>query len=597
MKNITFKFILLCQLVFLAGNGISQNGKTEILLDSDSLVAFEKINDTLDQYQVYFTGENHNYKTFNINLQFQILKYLNENQNTNHLLLEQSPGLSFIINAIIRDKKAEHKPFLEGVLLDQFYQLVLRLETYNDSLVADKKIWAHGIDIERFPKFSIYALDLLIKDLDYQSEAGSLFEQIRALASVDTDAAGAESYYAPAQNNLGNFQMGQVNYSSSMSSILDDAEIYRKEVSAILGADSAVFYRIMEGMQQGRKWYLSEKEGNIKSPIIRERYMLDEFKQVYNEFEGAKFYGQFGRCHLNTVQDDDRCYKYYMNSVANRINDFIGASENKVLVMPIYYTNSISYDMGIIKKIGLENLDKKEAAYLIDLKAFPDLDTIQGYNKELPFIIISSYKRSSIETFNWEEPDIDVHLGANLSYYYFNKIRSLNVALADHGLNGFTNKFVAGSISLDVFVRDEQGMHIEYIYIPEVSNNDNMTLRGWIYTMGTSYSTGNNFLLAALGLDLGYGVMKMTETQLNGDPFLIQTDNENQVIYRNDVFSIDPNVRLRLTFPVISINCKFGYLLDGSGKYWKAAKKVEEFSRMSFSAPYIQAGVSLHFRD
>jgi hypothetical protein len=62
------------------------------------------------------------------------------------------------------------------------------------------------------------------------------------------------------------------------------------------------------------------------------------------------------------------------------------------------------------------------------------------------------------------------------------------------------------------------------------------------------------------------------------------------------LFTLDPNFELRLTLPVVSINFRAGYAFDVSGKYWRLDNKMKDFIKTSWSAPYIQAGVSLNFK-
>jgi hypothetical protein len=52
-----------------------------------------------------------------------------------------------------------------------------------------------------------------------------------------------------------------------------------------------------------------------------------------------------------------------------------------------------------------------------------------------------------------------------------------------------------------------------------------------------------------------------------------------------------------LTLPVISINARIGYGFDLSGKYWKLDGKMKDFTTTSFSAPYIQLGLSFNIKE
>jgi hypothetical protein len=576
---------------------MSQNGVTKIELEGNTDAGLSQLDSLFDKSRVIFTGENHAYKSFNIDFQFTTLKYLYKNHHTRNFLIEQSPGLSHIINRITLNQDSIHKKFLKEVLLSQFYELVENLESFNANLSDTAKIVTHGIDVERFPRFSIYALAMLIDSVDEQSEGGVLFEQIRALASVESEYDGPDAYYEEGGDVVRNFQMGQVDLSASLNSILIDAQAFEKNVRTSLGKDSTVFYVIINGLIEGRKWYQSEKEGNIKSPILRERFMVDEFKRIYEFDRDSKYYGQFGRCHLNKNPKDERCYSYYVNSVANRIAKIDSTWRNDVLVVPIYYTRSKSFDSGVIKTFNLPDDANEEEVYLVDLRAFPTMDSIVGFDRSISHVFVSSYKRTpTISDLNIE-PKLDVHIGVGYTQYFFSKLRPLNVALNASGLNGFTNKFLGYSVGVDVVYLNENGGHFEYVYLPPISNNQGMSLKGSMFTFGSSYPVGNKFFLAAFGTDIGFGVMKLSEIQQNGDPLLIQVNEENKVLYKNDLFTVDPNIRLRITLPIVSLNCKFGYMFDVSGKYWRIDNKVETFPKTSFTALYLQVGASLHFRE
>ena len=121
-------------------------------------------------------------------------------------------------------------------------------------------------------------------------------------------------------------------------------------------------------------------------------------------------------------------------------------------------------------------------------------------------------------------------------------------------------------------------------------------MKGYNFSVGSSYPIGNRYFLTAFGLNLGSGQMKLKETQVAGPPNLVQVDGENQTVYKNDMFLIDPNLQMRLTLPVISLNVKAGYAFDISGKYWRLDEKAKSFTKTSFSAPYVQVGASLNIK-
>ncbi|NOQ73743.1 MAG: hypothetical protein GQ574_17175 [Crocinitomix sp.] len=590
--------IVFCLFFITTQFSFSQESSGTIDLTVDTFKEFEVFGDTLDNYSVYFTGENHTYATYNTELQLKLLKYLHQEQNVKHFIFEQSPGLSYIINKIVLEDKTTHLHYLRDMFFDPFYDMVKDLRKYNDTLLPANKIQVHGIDIERFPSFSIYALNEMIDTLDKSVKGGEVFEQIQALATSDFKNAGPAAFYSDPE--VTGFGFGQVSAWESLESILTGAIENRDSLVTVLGADSTNFYSIIESLEIGHEWYVTEQNGDVKSPIIRERFMADEFERVYAADMVSKYYGQFGRCHLHKDQDAGRCYDYYMNSIANRINDVHPSLKNQVLVIPIFYGGLRDFDRDVINSLDLDTrfTDTKES-FIIDLAYKEGDHSIVGFYNNLPFVIICNGSKDEVDyySYDWDDNLAEYHLGPWLGYTYFNKLSKLNNVLINNGFSPFDSKMLTYSISADFFVPGEVGVSYTYDYFPEISNGDRFNLRGYKIGMGTTYPVGGKWILAAVGLDVEYGQMKLIETQeTTAPPNIIQIDNLNQIIYKNDVFTLDPNLQLRLTLPVISLNAKIGYALDISGKYWRLDGKAKDFTKTSFSAPYVQVGASINLK-
>ena len=586
-------------IVFISsGASFGQESSGTVDLTVESFKEFDVFGDTLDDYSVYFTGENHMYATFNTQFQLKLLRYLHQKQNVKHFIFEQSPGLSYIINKIVIEDKTTHLHYLRDMFFDPFYDMVKEMRKYNDTLPLEDKIQVHGIDIERFPSFSVYALNAIVDTLDKKIDGGEVFEQIKALASSDFKDAGPAQFYSNPGDNFA-FQFGQVGAWQSLESIINGAYDNSASLKQVLGADSTSFFSIIESLDIGHEWYITEQNGDVKSPIIRERFMAEEFERVYLNDMESKYYGQFGRCHLHKDQDAGRCYDYYMNSIANRINDVNPALENQVLVIPIFYNNSKDFDNDVIESLELETrFTDSEETFIIDLGYKQGDHSIIGFYNNLPFVIICNANRDQLESYSydWDSYDEEVHLGAGIGYSYFRKLSKLNAVMENSGLGTFDRQILTYSFSADYFLLYERGTSLSFIYYPEVSNGDRFDLRGFNVTVGSSYPVGGRYFLTAFGFDMGYGQMKLVETQENGDPNLVQIDNQNKIIYKNDLFTLDPNIQMRLTLPIISLNVKAGYAFDVSGKYWRLDGKAKDFTKTSFSAPYIQVGASINFK-
>lgn len=576
----------------------AQDKYSKIDLADTSFKEFEVFGDTLDAYKVYFTGENHTYATFNTTFQYKLLTYLHQNQGVSHFIFEQGPGLTYIINEIILEDKTAHLSYLKELFYTPFYDLIQKLRTFNSDLAPNDKIRIHGIDTERFPYFSVYALKDITDTIDVKGEEGVVFEQIKALATSRTKAASPGEFYSDDKDAL-NFQFGQVSAWESLKSIILGAREHEAALKLKLGEDSTVFFSIIQSLAVGQEWYMTEKRGDIKSPIIRERFMVEEFERIYRQYPNGKFYGQFGRCHLHKQQHANRCYDYYMNSIANRINEIDSSLTNQVLVIPIFYQNSREFDSDVIKSLELdEKFTTGTDAYIIDLAYKKGDHSIVGFYNRLPFVIICNSRGEQYSETDdyWENSLEEFHAGVYITYNNFRGMSKLNSILTSRGFGTFNPEWNGYSFAVDYIDMGEMATHFAYDYYPEISNGDRFTMHGYSISSGSSYPVGNKFVMAAFGLDFGYGRMNLIEEQQNIVPNLIQMNGKNIVRYKNDFFTLDPNLELRLTLPLISFNIRSGYAYDISGKYWKLDGKVKDFTKTSFSSFYAQLGISLNIK-
>jgi hypothetical protein len=349
LTKLTFiSFLLLNSFCF------GQEKTSQLNLDNETdFSEFEVFGDSLDKYQVYFTGENHSYLTFDSKLEYKMLTYLHKAQGVEHFIFEQSPAVGYLVESVIIDNDVENRKYLKDMFYAQFYQMFKNIEKFNDTLAAENKIHLHGIDVERFPYFSIKAMNLIADSLDTSIPGGEVFEQIKALGTSEYEYGAAAAYYG--DNGTGTFGFGQVSAWESLSSIIKLSKKYESSLKKELGKDSTIYYSIIESVEVGHEWYNTELKGDVRSPIIRERFMQDEFERVYNSDPTSKFYGQFGRCHLHKNQKVSSCYDYYMNSIANRVSEINDSLKNKVLVIPVFYSTGVmKFDKDVINDLNLE---------------------------------------------------------------------------------------------------------------------------------------------------------------------------------------------------------------------------------------------------
>jgi len=598
MKNILGLIIILNVSIVLSQDNYSviEIYETQDFSDFDKLFSTGE----LDKFKVYFTGENHQFGGVNSTLEFKILAYLNKTQNVSHFLFEQSPAIGYIMTGIAIDNNSKFKSFLKEKYSPHFYELIMDIKRLNTKVDSAHRIRVHGIDVERFPAFSIFALNNIIDSLSIDGETGLIYESIKALVTSEFIDASPDEIYNKGGEGV-NLTGDKVDAWQTFETILSESEKLKDTLKFELGSKYEIYSQILESVSKGQEWFISEREGNLAAPVIRERYMYSQFKTIYTDFPNSKFYGQFGRCHLHADKRAKRCYSHDMKSIASRINTSSDtALSGKVITIPVYYKNAQNFDEKIIKSLQLDDRFKKDnKIYLIDLDYLNGDNPIVGFGETLPYAILNTYDKSNhLDGYDFGQKLTEYHLGVYYGRSFFNKIDKLNFELNKIGVPGFSNKFETYSFVFDYIAMNESGMHFGFNYMPVVSNNDRFMLKGYSFSYGGNYPLGNEYLMTAFGLNFTYGNMTLLEEGENGSlPNLIQQNSTNITSYTNDVFTLDPNLDFRVTLPIVSINARIGYAFDLSGKYWKLDGKMKEFTKTSFSAPYIQFGLSLNLKD
>jgi hypothetical protein len=590
------KALLVALLISL--KGFSQENYSQINLDSSGFAEFEIMDSVLDSHRVYFTGENHTFASFNTRFELKFLKYLYETQNVRHFLFEQSPALGYIREKITIDKKTKQKLYLSDKFYEPFYNLVDGIAKFNDSLPNERKIRFHGIDIERFPYFSIYALNDMVEDRSAQFQGGEVFEQIVSLASSEYSESGAEVLYPDERENF-NFGFGEINGGVTLRSIIATSYENRDSISVALGKDSVWFWSIIESVEVGIEWYNAERVGDVKSPIVRERFMQTEFERLYRESDSSeKFFGQFGRCHTHRSENSGRCYDYYVNSIASRISEIDSTLTNQVLVIPIFYSTQKEYDREIIDVLDpADQFLESGESFLLDLSYLEPGQTITGYDTLLHYAVVCNEEKDSYAEydFKWQVPKTYVHLGFDYGKHFFQKFSGLNYELQNVGNSAMPSQMIGYTYTLDVLRIREGAVKYAYTWFLPVSNGERFKLGGSYFTVGGSYPFGRPWFSTALGLNYGWGRMWLSEKSSATVPNLFQSNGKNLVTYRNDVMILDPYLEIRISPRVLSINGQIGYAFDISSKYWKLDQKLKDYKKTSFSNFYCQVGISLHF--
>lgn len=240
-------------------------------------------------YNVILVGEIHQVGS-NTELKLAFLKYLHEQYGVRFLIEEMGYGSGMQINKFLQTgDKTPLTDFYTAVVgrqgaTQESYEFYLRLGEYNLSLPEAERITVLGADIQSPRTVGLSALRALTQDRGAPppeaGEAHRLLAENRALTEVE------------------------------LAAMMEQAEQREAAFRAYLAEDYDDFYFTLRSVWQSAKF--AEEKG---SDALRERYLCDNFRSLYEHYGIDRCFGMFGSVHssLNAMFGTHRSFAGFLN--------------------------------------------------------------------------------------------------------------------------------------------------------------------------------------------------------------------------------------------------------------------------------------------
>lgn len=583
------------------------------LEDNDDFSTFEGLkNDKFNDVKVFFAGENHNYRYTNSRNQLKLLKYFNQTYGVNTLILEFGYSNGWLVNKYINSEADSNLlKVLESYTYKEYSDYYQGLRKYNLSLPDTSRITVLGIDVERFNNLSAKILSMLLPSGAPHDSILLSVESIRSLAAY------LDSYQNDMIENVKNkdeevdedifkfslFKPESYYVSSTLFDIIEDYDKHVDLFKEYLGSNYETFNILINELKDKEKY--EDYERQPQQHIYREFYMYNKMKKYISEHPNAKFFGQFGRCHVGQEMQDEACSWYVFNSIATRLNnstlpDFKG----KVLTIAYFYKDDDSYD---------EMLDGAGATRKIINKAFEDGTsgiievtsdtTLFGkFANQYNFMIANAIDKEAESEFL----DID-----DITPYDYSKKNAIfNIyggpIFFKQNFDNLNNYFVANNYpkyskpltyNFGISMGEIGGIMVNY----QASFTPEQTLNNTIDTTMARIS-GSSFTFSE-----GYDVLKskylliVPTLRFSGATYQIEMLDAPEKInaqlddfggrkittYTNPSFLIGGSIDILLRYKFIGIGSSVGYDFDVSNKKWLngSGNKIDtspEFSHSNF---------------
>lgn len=320
-----YKLMIGILLVFIIGillvpkvhfNYIGYKSKKE-LFKSSSIIdindlefkGLSLIDSDLDENEIFFAGENHG-SIKSIEMNMYLLKYFVEKGNIKYILYEGGYCTGEFINNYLETGDEDILSFIQDDLSGtssytmEHYNLLKNIYAYNLSLPEDKKLKFVGVDIEHQPNVAIRYIKSLIPDKKIEDEnVKELVDIVKNIPKYDYNNAAKKA-----------------------------VEIINKNEEAIRAYFGEKFFNISLAVRN-----LSISYGQS----TREKYIISNFIEQYENLPKGKWFGQFGGFHTQQegVEDIDG-YKPFASYLDNEYEN----TKGKVISIQYDYFNGKVYN-------------------------------------------------------------------------------------------------------------------------------------------------------------------------------------------------------------------------------------------------------------
>lgn len=620
LKKTLFLFLL-----FVSILGVSQEDNDSIdflkstlnLENDDDYESFSMLDSVIEDYNVFFIGENHLFRKSNYQLQLKMLKYLHKNVGVSHMCLEFAYSRGWLINNYIQTGDTAVYEVLKKYSYDEYLSMYTALMEYNSTLDSTDKITVTGIDIERSYSISFKVLSMLLPDSAVIPEEIALsVEAIKSLAAyndkrynLDRGLSREEDVKADPWNG---HNMAYFSTSNTYDDIYKNYQENKAVYEDFIGVECEQFDKIITGINDGELREEYQEKKMVQSYIFREQKLYEHFLEVVNENPGEKFFAQFGRCHTPVTEQKEWCEFYNFQSLVSRINNSQNKHINgKICSIATFYPESDIYYISTKEYENIEALiDSSGENNLTMFAVTSDTTYFEGLSDKFQFVIINTNDPKKdkettddlTEEWEWTYQPIYTHFEYSYGYIQMD-FASLNADLFPNQ-DGFDDNLVTQTGGLTIYENNYFSGGFSF----NSYGSQNIPLGDTLFVQLTGYSFNIHFggdLIASekvhLAPYLGYGygqlnlIVDSDKSQGMGSSFF---STPERLTYKNNAFLLDLSLDARVNLWFIGLGVRGGYQFDLSNKHWRLDGVLREDTvKTSLGGFWAQATISIFFHD
>lgn len=547
----------------------------EEIEDQKGIMNLSVLDPFLKEYNVFLNGENHTWYDDNGVIKLEMLKYLNKKAGVTRYFMEFGPTTGWIINEYVLDKDTGLSVIMNMLPNGSYKKLFNGIRDYNRTLPDSFKIGVLGVDAQKLASMLILYVDYLRRDKDILKAQDSIQLSLEAL-HYDV---GAISHFEPDfENQKTYYNRQRYRYDNKkMETIINFQNNYNRFTPAyneFFGADSVQLKAVMQTLEDYRDYEEFSDNSKPYLDIFREREMIRRMKDDKKLFPNAKYFGQFGKCHISKVYAEELCQRYNFTCFADRLD---GDTLFKVLRLGITY--KIDGDAEYMSDTMQTQFNEFEAEGLDSIKIVK-YESDDSLRSEPDFVIFNPQSEDSvIEKEESEEKKKITWVDAWMLHYNFNfeygqtyldqkdafafdlsPTEQIDFS-SDIITFGFSYKYIADQVFY--FNWDYRGRVMEKLNV-----NDSLELS--FNSIQSGFTFGYEFFPTSLVnlspyAGMGFGTSSLTFDYANEGSFLI---GSNDFVVTNDMVLLDAGLDFDITLGFFNFGGRGGYQFDFSKKEW-----------------------------
>ncbi|MFI5205014.1 MAG: erythromycin esterase family protein [Flavobacteriales bacterium] len=558
------------------------------IANNNDYSTFYLLDTTVARYNIFFSGENHQFRASNAKLELKLLKYLHRTAGVKHLLLEFGYTSGYLVDRYVYYGDTTAYAILKAYFAETYLWLFKGVKEFNATLDSTEKIRVHGIDFEDNMYFTVKTILNIMPDKEAPDEIGLQIETLRNMDSRYSKNSTSIYYNSGLGSGIyGNYYQAD----NTMREVLESYDKNKTLYDTYFGDNAYTMDQVMEHVRYYLEWRDYITTGKMQERPYRERYMFSNFMNLLEKNPGEKFFGQFGRCHTSTNRTDEECDVNYYNSLVGKINthpnDYL---KNKVCVIAGIYPK---IEFNTFKLQSYEVLQKmRKAASDTGITLFPVLNDSVNYgelHKHYKFVFINNNSPSGEREITYNTTHTyrngflsnaannDLFIGFSYRFQLSGiKTSKLNAFYSSFGLKEPTSPLLMQGISFTV-LDNLMGNFFDagYSWLPDMITRTSDTSEFSFTASSAHIKFGKDLfdLTPLINLMPSFGIcyneLRIRHTITNSGQ-LFQTENiPAEITYKNPAILVDFSMHFSTQIYFIGLSAYGGYQIDFSSKKWR----------------------------